>query len=233
MKKAWLIGLCLAATGALAMPAAAKIPSPGNPCPAAGSTFTVNAGNAGLVADGFDCKFVDLVITASITPTTATLVFTAKTIQVNGPLTIDNNFNSDSDIYLTGEGGGITINGATIRANDHLILECKPALCPINIQSSVISSPINDLLTSGDTRAIAHGDVIIENSTFFGKNKVGVFSTAGKIDWHLRGWPGSLRGSAHLTGRQPCAVLSPYGSSHARSPSPTPPPSGRLHPGPD
>jgi len=195
MKRAWFIALFLAAAVAVATPAAAKIPSAGNPCPAAGLTFTVIAGNAGLVADGFDCKFVDLVINASITPTISTLGFNAKTIQVNPGVTIDNTFSSDSDIFLTAEGGGIIVDGATIRANDHLILECKTNLCPITIKNnSVIRSPINPALTSGDTRAIAHGPVSITNSTFFGQNKVGVFSQASTVEWIcVGGGPGNCQ----------------------------------------
>ena len=184
MRKVWIAVLSLAVAAAFASPAAAKIPSAGNPCPANGSTFVVDTpAEAALIADGFDCKFVHLEIRTSVTPTIATLVINAATISVQGPLTIDNTFSSDSDIFLTAEGGGIIVNNATIRANDHLILECKSNLCPITIDNSVISTPINPALTSGDTRAIAHGNVKITNSTFFGKHKVGVFSQAGTIDW--------------------------------------------------
>jgi hypothetical protein len=186
MRNVWIAVLSLAAAVGFAPPVAAKIPSPGNPCPAPNSTFTVDtAPEAALIADGFDCKTVDLVISnVTVTPTLETLVIEAKTIAINGPVTMDNAFNSVSDIFLRAEGGSIAITNATIRANDRLIIECKPALCTINIQSSVISAPLNPLLTTGDTRAYANGDITIENSTFFGKEKVVIESKSGTVVWH-------------------------------------------------
>jgi hypothetical protein len=177
MKKLWVAIFSLAAAVAFATPAAAIV------CPAPGSFTPSVAQAADIGATGFNCPAVDLIINKDITPITLqTLKIEAKTITISGPAKIVNTV-AGSDIFLTAAGGGISITQGEIRAADLIIIECKVANCPITIQNSIVRAPINPLDAGGDVRAIAHGNVVITGSTFFGGNKVGVFSAAGSVTW--------------------------------------------------
>ena len=232
MKKAWLIVLCLAVAVAFAAPAVAKIPSRGKPVPRRGLDLHRQRRQRGAGRRRLRLQARRPRHQRPASPRRSRRSSSRpRPSRSTARLTIDNTFNSDSDIYLTAEGGGITINGATIRANDHLILECKPALCPINIQNSVIRTP--DQSRAADQRRHPghrprrrhHRELHVL------RQEQGRRVLDGRQDRTgiCGGGPGGCRGSAASRQvRQP--LCGPSGhplprSSRARSPSPTPPPS--------
>jgi hypothetical protein len=177
MKKVLVAVLFLAAAFAVATPAAALV------CPAPGSTLTLTPAQAiDVAANGFNCPAVHLKINVDIAPIVpATLKIEAATIEITGAKIITNVPNGN--LFLQAANGGFIITNAEIRAANIIIIECKGVNCPITITNSIVKAPINPLESGGDVRAIAVGPVSITGSTFFGGNKVGVFSQSSTVTW--------------------------------------------------
>lgn len=195
MKKQLIVALgILALVFSLGGPAGAVINFADDNC--AENPFTVDtAAKAARVANGYNCAAVDLTITTSLNDNAPSdivdqdLPITAKSITITGPLEIINDV-SLSSIRLVAAGGNLTIKDASIKAKELVRLECKGALCTVDVDDSELVASFDLTLTAGSTgdlRILANGNIDIQNTTTWGAALLHIISTNGSITWFCPG----------------------------------------------
>jgi hypothetical protein len=190
MKMQWLLVGAFACLLALGTQAQAQ---PFTGCPG-GTVFEVDdAGDAALIAPGYNNSACDLIITFSVVPAAATWTVDARSVTITGPgVEIINPLPNTGNINIDAVNGNVTITDATIRADNSVLIEClAPANCEVNIDSSIITSPIAPVFPldgdMGRVTIVAQGEVNITNSTVIGDQFLTVRSNNASVTFICAG----------------------------------------------
>jgi hypothetical protein len=136
-------------------------------CPDRGGSALVvdTPAKALTVANGFTRPACDLVIRTGfdgVSVTGSALRITARSIAIEGPLTMYNSL-VDSRVILIAEDGDIVISSARVVALRDLWLECRaPATCTITVQKG------SELRATRTIRTLARGVVKVDDSRLSG-----------------------------------------------------------------
>jgi hypothetical protein len=189
--KLWTI---LAAAFALVLAGSGSAWAVISDCPDAGGTkFIVDtAPEAANMADGYSNVNCDLEILTSITPTNSNYTIGAKSVLIQGPdvlnaaqrASIVSNLGGGK-IFITANGGGVTMNEAAVKAKEFVKIACVPAGCDVDISLSdvIASSTLNFGDPGGTLEIIAKDALTMVSSTIYGGSLVTVSSLQGSVTW--------------------------------------------------